>query len=105
MMRAMLAIAIVFLALSFDLRPAAAQYAPWCAVIGMGEDAVYGDCHYRTFEECCPNVLAGNRGFCNQNPRYDRRGGRSLARAASATPASINRPKLAVVAMGRSYWL
>ena len=69
-MRAVLAIAVVFLALSFNLRPAAAQYAPWCAIIGMGEDAVYEDCRYRTFEECVPNVLAGNRGFCNPNPRW-----------------------------------
>ena len=70
MMRAVLAFAVVFLALSFDLRPAPAQGdAPWCAIIGMGEDAVYEDCRYRTFEECVPNVLAGNRGFCNPNPR------------------------------------
>lgn len=44
--------------------------APWCAVIGMGEDAVYWDCQYSSFEECYPNILAGNRGFCNPNPAY-----------------------------------
>jgi hypothetical protein len=27
------------------------------------------DCRYRTVEECVPNVIAGNRGFCNLNPR------------------------------------
>jgi hypothetical protein len=26
------------------------------------------DCRYRTVEECVPNVIAGNRGFCNLNP-------------------------------------
>ncbi|MFZ0147564.1 MAG: hypothetical protein WAM72_04310 [Xanthobacteraceae bacterium] len=41
--------------------------APWCAVYSIGKDA-YWDCQYRTVEECVPNVIAGNRGFCNLNP-------------------------------------
>ena len=33
---------------------------------------IYGDCQYRSFEECYRrgNVLAGNRGFCNPSPYY-----------------------------------
>ena len=42
--------------------------APWCAVMSLGTGGVYWDCEYRTIEECVPNVLAGNRGFCNLNP-------------------------------------
>ena len=42
--------------------------APWCAVVNIGAGDVYWDCHYRTIEECVPNVIAGNRGFCNLNP-------------------------------------
>ncbi len=42
--------------------------APWCAVINLGTGEAYWDCQYRTVEECVPNVLAGNRGFCNVNP-------------------------------------
>jgi hypothetical protein len=42
--------------------------APWCAVINVGTGEVYWDCQYRTFEACVPNVIAGNRGFCNVNP-------------------------------------
>jgi hypothetical protein len=42
--------------------------APWCAVIEAGQGEVYWDCQYRTFEACVPNVIAGNRGFCNVNP-------------------------------------
>ena len=42
--------------------------APWCAVIDLGWGDVYWDCQYRTIEECVPNVIAGNRGFCNLNP-------------------------------------
>jgi hypothetical protein len=40
--------------------------APWCAVIPLSGD-VYWDCQYRTIEECRPNVIAGNRGFCALN--------------------------------------
>jgi hypothetical protein len=42
--------------------------APWCAVTEVGDGEVYWDCQYRTIEECVPNVIAGNRGFCNVNP-------------------------------------
>ena len=42
--------------------------APWCAVINLGMGDVSWDCRYRTVEECVPNVIAGNRGFCNLNP-------------------------------------
>ena len=42
--------------------------APWCAVVNLGWGDVYWDCQYRTIEECVPNVIAGNRGFCNLNP-------------------------------------
>jgi hypothetical protein len=42
--------------------------APWCALINLGMGDVYWDCRYRTVEECVPNVIAGNRGFCNLNP-------------------------------------
>jgi len=43
---------------------------PWCAVLNLGTGDVVWQCEYRTVEECVPNVLAGNRGSCNQNPYY-----------------------------------
>jgi Protein of unknown function (DUF3551) len=56
-------------ATSFGTSPSQAfGDAPWCAVINIGAGTVYWDCQYRTVEECVPNVLAGNRGFCNLNP-------------------------------------
>ena len=74
MTRALLAIGIFITALSaplmLGLSPASAREAPWCAVISMGRGSVYWDCRYSTLEACVPNVLAGNRGFCNNNPRY-----------------------------------
>jgi len=50
--------------------PAASAFgdAPWCAVIEIGAGEIYWDCQYRTVEQCVPNVIAGNRGFCNVNP-------------------------------------
>ena len=51
-------------------RPVQAVEGPWCAVISLGNSGVYEDCQYRTLEECRPNVIAGNRGFCNHNPRW-----------------------------------
>ena len=41
---------------------------PWCAVIDYGDGGVTWECSYRTFEECYPNVIAGNKGTCTQNP-------------------------------------
>jgi len=49
--------------------PAKAAEAPWCAVTNTGLDMRW-DCRFRSAEECAPHVLAGNRGFCNQNPYY-----------------------------------
>jgi hypothetical protein len=48
--------------------------APWCAVVEIGNGEVEWDCEYQTIEQCVPNVLAGNRGFCNNNPYYVPRG-------------------------------
>ncbi len=53
--------------------------APWCAVMNIGTGEMYWDCQYQTFDACVPNVIAGNRGFCNVNPTY---------RPAAAAPAS-----------------
>lgn len=72
MRKAPIAIMFFFIVMLFDLRPApAADAAPWCAVLSMGHGAAYWDCQYATFEACRPTVLAGNRGFCNQNPRFE----------------------------------
>ena len=55
----------------FNAVPAqAGGNAPWCAVISIGRGNVYWDCQYATLEQCVPNVIAGNRGFCNENPAY-----------------------------------
>jgi Protein of unknown function (DUF3551) len=70
MIRILLAASIVIAAAALAPRSAQAAEAPWCAVVGLGPGDVYWDCQYRTLDECIPHVLAGNRGFCNENPRY-----------------------------------
>jgi hypothetical protein len=44
--------------------------APWCAVISVTSGNIQWDCYYRTAAECAPNVIAGQRGFCNVNPYW-----------------------------------
>jgi Protein of unknown function (DUF3551) len=44
--------------------------ARWCAVTDLGTGDIVWDCEYGTVEQCVPNVLAGNRGFCNVNPYW-----------------------------------
>jgi len=57
------------------------------ALLAFGPQPVngYWDCQYRSIEECRPNVLAGNRGWCNPNPYFVPKGvaanGRSVRRS------------------------
>jgi hypothetical protein len=68
--RAVLAIVIAAGAMMFDWRGAQAGGAPWCAVFSAGLGDTIWDCSYWSFEACVPYVIAGTRGFCNENPRY-----------------------------------
>jgi hypothetical protein len=43
---------------------------PWCAVFKVAPGSSVWDCSYPTLEACIPYVIAGTRGFCNPNPRY-----------------------------------
>ena len=69
-MRILLIAGVTFVAVLLEARPVQAYEGPWCAVVNLGNGAAYEDCQYATFEACRPNVLAGNRGFCNPNPRW-----------------------------------
>jgi hypothetical protein len=71
MIRLIAIAALAFAVMAIGPRPARAYNdAPWCAVINYGTGDVHWSCEYNTFEACYPNVLAGNRGFCNENPAY-----------------------------------
>lgn len=69
-MRILLIGGVALVAVLLEARPVQAYEGPWCAMMSMGNGGTYEDCHYASFEACYPNVLAGNRGFCNQNPRW-----------------------------------
>jgi Protein of unknown function (DUF3551) len=62
--------AVVFAVGCLGAGPASAQEGPWCAFISVGTGAIYEDCQYYSIEACRPVILAGNRGFCNPNPRW-----------------------------------
>lgn len=44
--------------------------APWCAVVNTGAGNIEWDCQYGSAAACAPNVVAGNRGFCQINPYF-----------------------------------
>jgi hypothetical protein len=69
-MRMIFAVVVIAAFAGFGLQRAKAYTAPWCAVITLGQGSVYWDCQYGSIEQCRPNVLAGNRGFCNPNPYF-----------------------------------
>jgi Protein of unknown function (DUF3551) len=71
MMRLVLAVAVSAAALFFNVPVSRAfEHGPWCAVTDNGTGNMYWDCQYNSLEECVPNVLSGNRGFCNVNPAF-----------------------------------
>jgi len=72
-MRWVLASAALVAALFVNISAGQAQGGknPWCAMVNTGFDNLSEVCDFRTFEECRPFVLAGNRGFCVENPRYN----------------------------------
>jgi hypothetical protein len=71
MMRLVLAAAVSAAALCFNAPVSRAfEHGPWCAVVNLGDGNRYWDCQYNSLEECVPNVLSGNRGFCNVNPAF-----------------------------------
>ena len=53
-----------------DPRASQAYERPWCALTEIGGEAMYENCTIPTFELCVQEVIAGNRGFCIPNPRW-----------------------------------
>jgi hypothetical protein len=70
MLRIIFAGIVALTTVVFNLELAESSEAAWCAVTSGGDSDVHWDCQYRSIEECRPNVLAGNRGWCNSNPYF-----------------------------------
>jgi len=69
MIRTIIVSAVAVASLALGCHSTKADEAPWCAVTNTGLD-MHWDCRYQSAEQCYPNVLAGNRGFCNNNPYF-----------------------------------
>jgi hypothetical protein len=103
MMRILSIAALVIAAVSFNVGAPWAAEGPWCANINIGTGNVYEDCQYWSFEACQPSVLAGNRGFCNVNPRWVGPPPDQRARKRGAVPYCLG--AFATVALGPGFWL
>jgi len=70
-MRTVLTTIAVATALLFSSAADLAYYeGPWCAVTNRGGGDMSWNCSMRSLEMCRQEVIAGNRGFCNPNPRW-----------------------------------
>ena len=69
-MRLVLIVVAMAAAMLFDLRASQAVQRPWCAGTNRGGGTFSYNCTIPTFEMCVQEVIAGNRGFCNPNPRW-----------------------------------
>jgi hypothetical protein len=65
----LVAIAVVA-AMFLKLRVSQAYEGPWCALSDIGGGVMQENCNMRGLEMCRQEVIAGNRGFCNPNPRW-----------------------------------
>jgi len=77
-MRIILLATVAAAAISLNLRASQAYERPWCALTDIGGGVMHENCTIPTFEMCVQEVIAGNRGFCIPNPRWQgpRPGGR-----------------------------
>jgi hypothetical protein len=57
-------------AMLLDPRASQAYERPWCALTEIAGGAMHENCTLPTFELCVQEVIAGNRGFCIPNPRW-----------------------------------
>jgi len=69
-MRIILIATAVGTALSLNLPASQAYERPWCALTDIGGGVMHENCTIPTFEMCVQEVIAGNRGFCIPNPRW-----------------------------------
>jgi hypothetical protein len=66
----MLIATAVAAAMLLDPRASQAYERPWCALTDIGGGVMHENCTLPTFEMCVQEVIAGNRGFCIPNPRW-----------------------------------
>jgi hypothetical protein len=52
----------------------------YCAVFNNGVGSAKEVCNYNDFESCRLEIVSGNRGWCNDNPRWSGVGARATGR-------------------------
>jgi hypothetical protein len=57
-------------AMLLDPRASQAYEGPWCALSDIRGGVMQENCGMRSLEMCRQEVIAGNRGLCNPNPRW-----------------------------------
>jgi hypothetical protein len=75
MRRVLLAVATMIGTTLLGAGSSRAQYSAYgegryCAVVSSGLGSVSEICNFNDFETCRLEVVSGNRGFCNDNPRW-----------------------------------
>ena len=68
--RSILVMAAVAAVIVLDVHASRAYEGQWCAVTNRGGGTASWNCSMRSFDMCVQEVIAGNRGFCNPNPRW-----------------------------------
>src|SRR6266481_2170723 len=66
----MLIATAVAAAMLLNPRASQAYERPWCALTDIGGGVMHENCTLPTFAMCVQEVIAGNRGFCIPNPRW-----------------------------------
>ena len=71
-MRRMLMLAAAAALVLCGMRDGNAYYGngPWCAMQSIGHGTITENCSMMSFEQCRLEVVAGNRGWCQPNPRF-----------------------------------
>jgi hypothetical protein len=69
-MRTILVTTTLAAAMLLHPRTSQAYEGPWCALSDIGGGVMQENCSMRTLEMGRQEVIAGNRGFCNPNPRW-----------------------------------
>ena len=80
MPRFVLAVVTLAVAMLLGTGTSQAYEGPWCAVYPIGPGAVAERCEFQTFESCRQEITGGNRGFCNNNPRWSGRPGAQMSK-------------------------
>ena len=83
-MRILLIAGVALVAVLLEARPVQAYEGPWCAMMSMGNGAVYEDCQYASFGGLPPQCAGGQSRLLQSESAMGRRAER---KAACAKPA------------------